>query len=161
LQFAWGGQDYSRITENVPVQTGIDGSRELQVEMDKRTRESRASEQHQQACSEQEFFPRRWAGTGRDRVKSIGYRATGSLPKSTPDHRLSFGVLAADSNDTGWTALVACTDDILFGPKVTRYTAASPVFRRFASALPTLAIFGFVTQRTSATTGVFLTFIFL
>jgi hypothetical protein len=47
LQLAWGGQDYSRIAENVPVQAGINDPRELQVEMNKSTRDSRASEQYQ------------------------------------------------------------------------------------------------------------------
>jgi hypothetical protein len=47
LQFSWGGQDYTRIAENVPVQAGIYDSRKLQVEMNKNTRESRDSEKHQ------------------------------------------------------------------------------------------------------------------
>jgi hypothetical protein len=47
LQLAGGGQDYRRIAENVPVQAGIYDSRKLQVEMNKNTRESRDSEQHQ------------------------------------------------------------------------------------------------------------------
>jgi hypothetical protein len=47
LQLARGGQDYSRIAENVPVQSGIYDSRKLQVEMNKNNRESRDSEQHQ------------------------------------------------------------------------------------------------------------------
>jgi hypothetical protein len=47
LQLAWGSQDDSRIAENVPIQAGINDSRELHVEMDKNTRDRRDSEQHQ------------------------------------------------------------------------------------------------------------------
>jgi hypothetical protein len=47
LQLAWGGQDYSRIAENVPVQAGIYDSRKLQVEMNKNSRESHDGEQYQ------------------------------------------------------------------------------------------------------------------
>jgi hypothetical protein len=47
LQLAWGSQDDSRIAENVPIQAGINDSRELQVEMDRNTRHSRDSKQRQ------------------------------------------------------------------------------------------------------------------
>jgi hypothetical protein len=47
LQLAWGSQDYSRIAENVPIQAGIDDLRELEVEMNKNTRDSRDNKQHQ------------------------------------------------------------------------------------------------------------------
>jgi hypothetical protein len=47
LQLAWGSQDYSRVAENVPIQAGINDSRELEVEMNKNTRASRDRKQHQ------------------------------------------------------------------------------------------------------------------
>jgi hypothetical protein len=46
LQLAWGSQDYSRIAENVPIQAGINDSREMQVKMNKNTRRSRDSKHH-------------------------------------------------------------------------------------------------------------------
>ena len=47
MQLAWGSQDYRRIAENVPIQAGINDSRELQVKVNKNTRDSRDSKEHQ------------------------------------------------------------------------------------------------------------------
>ena len=38
LHLAWSSKDYSRIAENISIQTGINDSRELQVKVDKNTR---------------------------------------------------------------------------------------------------------------------------
>jgi hypothetical protein len=47
MQLARGSQDYRRIAENVPIQAGINDSRELQVKVNKNTRDGRDRKQQQ------------------------------------------------------------------------------------------------------------------
>jgi hypothetical protein len=51
MQLSWGSQDHGRITENVPMQAGINDSRELQIEMDEDPCGCHLHKQHHYRCS--------------------------------------------------------------------------------------------------------------